>query len=105
MLPSNIPSQKPENSRLNPDRNLHIYGVEDCGEIVKLHWIDGANGEKGYTAVTRERFNDLMGMTNIISQSDFYAEHKYLTREELTEFLKERGHVQEANGSPAQESD
>lgn len=65
MPPLNIPSQKPENSTLNPDRNLHIYGVEDCGEVVKLHWLDEANGKKGYTAVIRERFNRLFGMTPI----------------------------------------
>lgn len=70
MLPSNTPNQKLEDSTLNPDRNLHIYVVEDCGEIVKLHWIDGANGEKGYTAVTRERFNELFINKDLINQID-----------------------------------
>lgn len=100
MLPSNIPSQKPENSTLNPDRNLHIYGVEDCGEIVKLHWIDGANGEKGYTAITRERFNGLFVNRGVMAHTMDPVKH--LTADDLMTLIN---NVQEANGSPAQESD
>lgn len=98
MLPSNIPNQNPEDLTLNPDRNLHIYGVEDCGEIVKLHWIDGANGEKGYTAITRERFNGLFVNRGVIDQIGQPA--KYLTAEDLMTLIN---NAQEANESPAQE--
>lgn len=38
--------------------------IEDCGDTVKLHWIAEDNGEKGYTAISRqtvaERFPELL---------------------------------------------
>ena len=59
---------------------------------MKLHWIDGANGEKGHTAINRERFNNLF-LENRVVQVEGGLRH--LSAEEIKEFLKKTNNVQE----------